>query len=226
MKNTVFLAFIVLFLLASCNLEKSEVIQSDSNESASQEVMDKTDDVIMDKSEDDAMIEDKMLDKSEDEVMMKDDAMMDENHEGEWTDEEMEAMKMMNEEHEDSMMEEKMMDKSEDDAMMDGKHEDDVMEKEGVYTDYDESLLGATDNTVLFFHAAWCPSCRAADSAISAETIPSNLTIFKTDFDSETELRKKYGVVTQHTFVQIDADGNEINKWVWWNSVEDIEDRL
>lgn len=36
------------------------------------------------------------------------------------------------------------------------------------YVDYDQSLLGQNETTVLFFHASWCPSCRAADSNISA----------------------------------------------------------
>jgi thioredoxin-related protein len=30
---------------------------------------------------------------------------------------------------------------------------------------------------------------------------------------AEKELAKKYGVTYQHTFVQIDAEGNEVTKW-------------
>ena len=36
----------------------------------------------------------------------------------------------------------------------------------GSYAEYDSSLVGATEDTVLFFYAAWCPSCTAADSKI------------------------------------------------------------
>jgi hypothetical protein len=35
----------------------------------------------------------------------------------------------------------------------------------------------------------------------------------KTDYDSNNELKKKYGVTYQHTFVQIDSNGNMITKW-------------
>ena len=31
------------------------------------------------------------------------------------------------------------------------------------YKDYDSSLIWKTNNTVLFFHATWCPSCKSAD---------------------------------------------------------------
>jgi len=79
---------------------------------------------------------------------------------------------------------------------------------------YDANLVGASENTVIFFHANWCPSCRAADAGISGGEIPSGLTILKADFDTQTDLRKKYGVVAQHTFVQVDADGNQVAKWL------------
>lgn len=95
-----------------------------------------------------------------------------------------------------------------------------------VYANYDSSLVGARGDTVLFFHASWCPSCSAADKGISAGVIPENLSILKVDYDSSTDLRKKYGVVAQHTFVQVDADGNEIKKWVGGTSVEDIAQRI
>jgi thioredoxin 1 len=75
-------------------------------------------------------------------------------------------------------------------------------------------MVGKTEDTVIFFHATWCPSCRAADDAISSEVIPDRLTILKANFDNSTDLRKKYGVVAQHTFVQVDPNGNEVKKWL------------
>ncbi len=66
---------------------------------------------------------------------------------------------------------------------------------------------------VLFFHASWCPDCRATEAAIDASGVPDGLTVVKVDFDSETELRRQYGVTQQHTFVQIGSDGGEIRKW-------------
>ncbi|MCA9371829.1 thioredoxin family protein [Candidatus Woesebacteria bacterium] len=71
------------------------------------------------------------------------------------------------------------------------------------------------DKTVIFFHAAWCPTCRAAeaDFRANADKIPNNVTIFKADYDTEKELKKKYNVIVQDTFVQVDGRGNEITKW-------------
>ncbi len=77
------------------------------------------------------------------------------------------------------------------------------------------ALASAKGNVVLNFYAAWCPSCRALDADINANlgNIPSNLTILKVDYDNSAELKKKYGVTTQHTMVQVDKDGNLIKKW-------------
>lgn len=68
---------------------------------------------------------------------------------------------------------------------------------------------------VLFFHAAWCPYCREADAefSVNGNKIPDNAVVLKTDYDSETELKRKYGVTSQHTFVQVDAAGNAVVKW-------------
>jgi hypothetical protein len=38
--------------------------------------------------------------------------------------------------------------------------------------------------------------------------------VFKTDYDTSNDLKTKYGVTYQHTFVQIDSSGNAITKWV------------
>ncbi len=91
------------------------------------------------------------------------------------------------------------------------------------YVEYSqEAVKNALWDKILFFHATWCSSCKAADKNISAETIPAWLNIFKVDFDSSTALRKQYEVVWQHTFVQIDDNGNMIKKWFGSRSVKDI----
>lgn len=105
--------------------------------------------------------------------------------------------------------------------------EENTMSKEssGTYVDYTSQLLDGAQKmqvdgrkVVLFFHAPWCPYCKAADqdfkSAISSGNFPSNITLIKVDYDSQTELKKKYGVTTQHTFVQVDSTGNQITKWI------------
>jgi len=78
-----------------------------------------------------------------------------------------------------------------------------------------EKLALAEDGTVvLFFHADWCPSCRGLENDLNAKLsqIPANTHILKLDYDTETELKKQYGVIRQHTLVVVDADGTELKK--------------
>lgn len=73
----------------------------------------------------------------------------------------------------------------------------------------------ASSKVVLFFNATWCSTCKKARSNLEANlsAIPADLAIVLVDFDSETDLRRQYGVTVQHTFVQIDAAGTELAKW-------------
>lgn len=89
----------------------------------------------------------------------------------------------------------------------------------GDYKDYTEDSVSMESQNgkkvVLFFYASWCPYCRDADGVFKnrLKDIPSNVTILKTDFDTEKELKKKYGITYQHTFVQVDSNGLLITKW-------------
>lgn len=80
--------------------------------------------------------------------------------------------------------------------------------------DADQAAHAGTD-VVLFFNADWCSTCKVARDNIQSDLsgIPSGLTIVVVDFDAANDLRQKYGVTVQHTFVQVDADGNERAKW-------------
>lgn len=80
------------------------------------------------------------------------------------------------------------------------------------------------DTLVLFFHATWCPSCRALNTDIEEhlQEIPANVSILKTDYDSEIKLKQKYGITTQHSFAQVDADGNLIKRWSGSLTLEDL----
>jgi thiol-disulfide isomerase/thioredoxin len=104
---------------------------------------------------------------------------------------------------------------SEDDTMAEG----DTMSKHGSYVtlaDYNKDPSKYADSKkVYFFHASWCPICQGIDKEVSADMtkIPAGVTLIKTDFDSSTDLRQKYGVTTQYTFVQVDSSGNETAQW-------------
>lgn len=84
------------------------------------------------------------------------------------------------------------------------------------------ALDGATQmRRVLFFYANWCSTCRPADTIFSqqAAQIPEDTVLFRVNYnDSDTDqaekdLAQKYGVTYQHTFVQIDAQGNRVALW-------------
>ncbi len=120
---------------------------------------------------------------------------------------------------EPKVVEEKEIAEENDEMMKD----DDIMNKggevmmKGSYEAYaPEKLARAeTGDVVLSFHASWCPSCRALDADIvqNMNAIPSDVSILKVDYDTESELKKKYGVSVQNTLVQVDAEGNLIKKW-------------
>ena len=101
---------------------------------------------------------------------------------------------------------------------------DSSMTKEGSrYIEYSKAALdnSSSKRRVLYFYANWCPVCRPLDKEISENTdkIPEDVLILRVNYnDSDTDqeekdLAKKYGITYQHTFVQIDANGNDITKW-------------
>ncbi len=101
--------------------------------------------------------------------------------------------------------------------------EDTMMEKSKKYMPFSPELLENTTTTrrVLFFYANWCPTCKSADKSFSESEskIPIDVSLFRVNYnDAETDqaekdLAKKYGVTYQHTFVQIDQQGNDVAKW-------------
>lgn len=77
---------------------------------------------------------------------------------------------------------------------------------------YDDN---ADKKRVLYFYAVWCPTCKIANEEFNnnLDKIPEDVILLKTDYDSETALKKKYNITYQHTFVLVDEAGNEITKW-------------
>lgn len=87
----------------------------------------------------------------------------------------------------------------------------------GRYVPYSkDTFTGArTMKRVLYFHADWCPTCRPLDREFTTrmDSIPQDVVIFKTNYDTEIELKKTYAITYQHTFVQVDDQDTEISKW-------------
>jgi len=134
----------------------------------------------------------------------------------------------------DAMVQKEQMEKEEmekNEAMKDEVvAEGDTMKKMGSYEAYSSEKVARaeTGDVVLFFHASWCPSCRGLNSDIESNSsaIPEGLSILKLDYDRETELKKKYGVTTQHTLVQVDKDGNLIKKWTGGGTLNSVVSQL
>ncbi|GAB0174316.1 MAG: hypothetical protein HHAS10_01950 [Candidatus Altimarinota bacterium] len=142
--------------------------------------------------------------------------------------------------HEDTM---KMMDAS-GSMMMDHSMPGDMMQdnmkpevpvapeakmmKPTGYMNFDETkvkeALASGQKVALFFHATWCPTCKALDKSINAElsSIPSDALIVKVDYDTSAEMKQKYGVTSQHTTVLIDKDMNLISKKIGARNVAEV----
>jgi pentapeptide MXKDX repeat protein len=115
-----------------------------------------------------------------------------------------------------------------DDAMSDDAASEEMASSGGYITlaDYQagKDMYDSAGNVVLFFNATWCPTCQETVKNLEADpdAIPAGLTVVSVDFDTADDLKKQYGITTQHTFVQVDADGNELAKWTGSSTAEDI----
>lgn len=95
------------------------------------------------------------------------------------------------------------------------------------YADYQaDPAAFATGDVVLFFNATWCPTCQEATKNLKSASFPDGLTVVSVDYDSNLDLRKQYGVTTQHTFVQVSPDGEQMAKFTGATTVQQIEGGL
>lgn len=101
-----------------------------------------------------------------------------------------------------------------------------ISEEVGSYQAYSEDKLALARNerVVLFFHAGWCPTCRALNTDLenNISNIPVDVNILKIDYDNATELKSKYEITTQHTLVEVDQFGNLLNKWTGGLTLADL----
>ncbi|MGE3413553.1 MAG: thioredoxin domain-containing protein [Dehalococcoidia bacterium] len=83
---------------------------------------------------------------------------------------------------------------------------------------------GPDDTVVLFFSAVWCSTCKVLrdDIAANQDAIPDDVRILIVDFDDSTELKQRYGVVYQHTLVQVDRTGRGIARWELSRSLAEL----
>ncbi len=123
----------------------------------------------------------------------------------------------------ENMAKDVMMDKGEDQSKDSLVAADTMMKADSRYVPFSPTALSqaAGSRRVLFFYANWCPTCKPADADFTANAaqLPSDVTLIRVNYnDTETDqaekdLAKKYGVTYQHTYVQLDAQGNVVTKW-------------
>jgi thiol-disulfide isomerase/thioredoxin len=83
--------------------------------------------------------------------------------------------------------------------------------------------LAAKQPTVLFFAADWCPYCQSDLKDINANgNRLGDVAVVVANYDTATELKAKYGITVQDTFVQIDASGME--KAIWRGGGAGVDD--
>jgi thiol-disulfide isomerase/thioredoxin len=96
----------------------------------------------------------------------------------------------------------------------------------GTYKTYDANEIAQSDaqHILLFFHATWCPSCKALDDDIkaNADKIPARVAIYKVDYDTATELKQQYGVTTQHSILEISSSGEALSPITHGATLEDV----
>lgn len=78
-----------------------------------------------------------------------------------------------------------------------------------------EAALKEGRATVLYFWASWCPICRAEEPKLKGWIEDSGLPVagFRVNYDTEKELKAKYGVTYQHTTVFLNARGEEVERF-------------
>lgn len=91
------------------------------------------------------------------------------------------------------------------------------------YRTYKQSSLeeDVDKKRVLYFYANWCSTCRPVDGEFNRREseIPEDVIIIRINYndsdtdDAERALANKYAITYQHTFVEIDENGEVTKKW-------------
>ncbi|TAM85120.1 thioredoxin [bacterium] len=89
-----------------------------------------------------------------------------------------------------------------------------------------DKALAQGKPTVVYFHADWCPTCRAQQPIVdrlAAAPEMKNVTVFVADYDKEAALKKALRVNYQSTFV-VFKGGHEVTRSTGQTDEQDIRD--
>ena len=94
-----------------------------------------------------------------------------------------------------------------------------TVESSEIYSDFTEEryqALVGKQPFALFFHASWCPTCWAVEADIKEHIseFPAGVVILKVDYDTATELKAKYKIVSQSVIVLVDSNGEAVKTLV------------
>jgi len=96
---------------------------------------------------------------------------------------------------------------------------------------FSQEALAAAEKSgapvALHFHADWCPTCRAQDKALQSLKSEKglDLTVLTANYDTETNLKRRFKINTQATFVVLKGQ-TEVARLVGDSSVEKIRGAL
>lgn len=84
------------------------------------------------------------------------------------------------------------------------------------YIDYSPEKLAELEANnqayVVFFHADWCPTCKAIEANILPEisSFPDGTVILKANYDNEKELKRRFNITYQSTIAVVDTNQNHL----------------
>jgi thiol-disulfide isomerase/thioredoxin len=84
--------------------------------------------------------------------------------------------------------------------------------------------LAVKGPAIYFFAASWCPNCQALvkNAGQNVSEIPRDVTLVLVNHDAQTALKQKYGITSQHSFVQINPEGKGAAIWAGSPTIDDI----
>lgn len=107
-------------------------------------------------------------------------------------------------------------------------NQENIQTENGLVT-YSADKISDKKTNILFFNASWCPHCKATVKNIKENKadLDKDLNILSVDPDDakNANLISKYRVNALPTFVKIDKDGNQIEKWSGQTTVSQLNNK-